>query len=81
MSASPVPLTDIFRAILMYAALAEIVGVLVAWLKVRKTEAWQARPREDGSIRILSIYIAGVTGLVVVWGVLVGTSVVIGSRL
>jgi len=67
-STDPIPVTDIFRSILMYAVWAEVVGVLAAWLKVRRTDAWQGRPREEGSIRMLSRYIAGITALVVAWG-------------
>jgi len=80
-STDPIPITDVFRSVLMYAVWAEIVRVLAAWIKVRNTQVWQERPREDGSIRMLSVYIAGITALVVAWGVLVSVSVFIGSRL
>lgn len=80
-STQPVPLTDVFTSILLYAFWAELVGVPVAWLRVRKMEAWRNRPRESGSIRLLSIYIVQVTGMVVAWAILMSTCVVVGSRL
>ncbi|MEX2108702.1 MAG: hypothetical protein WD827_07430 [Solirubrobacterales bacterium] len=77
----PVPLTDIFRLVLLYAILAEVVGIPVAWLRVRKQEAWLERPEEEGRLRTLSVYIAQITGLIVAWGALIGICTFIGSRL
>jgi hypothetical protein len=76
----PVPFTEVFRAILFYGILAEIVGVPAAWFRVRKLEAWKERPEEFGRIGLLSRYIAKITGLVILWGVLVILAAVIGSR-
>jgi hypothetical protein len=80
-TSDPAPITDIIKSVLLYAFLAEIIGVPVAWLRVRKLDAWRERPREEGHIGLLSRYIALVTTLVVAWGVLVSVSVVISSRL
>jgi hypothetical protein len=77
----PGPITDVLKGILVYGLWAEILGVAVAWLKVRKLEAWANRAKEDGSVRLLSTYVAQVTLLVVLWGALVTACAVIGSRL
>jgi hypothetical protein len=80
-SGNPAPITDVFRSILVYAIWAEVLGVVVAWLRVRKLDAWRERPVEDGSIRLLSIYVVKVTGLMVAWAIIVSLCVIIGSRL
>lgn len=80
-NSDPVPLTDVFRSILVYAIWAQLVGIPVAWLRVRKLEAWKERPEEDGHVKLLSKYMAKVTGLIVSWAALVSICVVIGSRL
>lgn len=76
-----VPLTDVFRAVLFYGALAEVVGLPIAWLRVRRLEAWKERPDDRGPFGLLSLYIAKITALVILWGVLLIFSAAVGSRL
>lgn len=80
-TSDPTPITDIAKSVLLYAFLAELVGVPVAWLRVRRLDAWRERPKEEGDIGLLSRFIALVVLMVVAWGILVSVSVFIGSRL
>jgi hypothetical protein len=56
-------------ATLVLAALiwAELVGVSVAWLKLRKTAAWESRPPDVRRIDLLSRYVGGITALAGLW--------------
>lgn len=80
-ASDPAPVTDIFKSVLLYAFLAELVGIPVAWLRVRRLDAWRERPKEEGHIGLLSRFIALVVLMIVAWGILVSVSVFIGSRL
>jgi hypothetical protein len=42
---------------LWVAAVAELVGLPVAWWKLRRTEAWQGRPRDVRAVDLLESYI------------------------
>jgi hypothetical protein len=78
--AESVPLTDVFRAIFFYGMVAELIGVPVAWLRVRKLEAWRERPEEPGPLGLLSLYISKITVMLILWGILVSLSVFAGSK-
>lgn len=50
---------------------AELLGVPVAWLRLRKTTEWKERPAGSRRIDLLSRYVGGVTALAGVWAGLV----------
>lgn len=58
---------------LIFGALvwAELLGVMVAWLRLRKTAEWAARPAGTRRIDLLSRYVGGVTVLAGLWGGLI----------
>ncbi len=78
--AESVPLMDVFRAIFFYGFVAELIGVPVAWFRVRKLEAWKDRPEDPGPLSLLSLYISKVTAMLILWGILVSLSVFAGSK-
>jgi hypothetical protein len=50
---------------------AELLGVPVAWLKLRKTVVWESRPPDVRRIDLLSRYVGGVTVLAGLWAGLI----------
>jgi hypothetical protein len=59
---------------------AEMLGVPVAWFKLRRTDVWANRPPGVRRIDLLSTFVAKITGLAALWGAFVATSAVILSR-
>lgn len=72
-SASTVEVGPPEIATLVLAALiwAELLGVPVAWWRLRKTAEWAERPTGARRIDLLSRYVGGVTALAGVWAGLV----------
>lgn len=46
---------------------AELLGVPVAWLRLRRSPEWRDRPQGTRRIDLLSRYVGGVTALAGVW--------------
>lgn len=54
---------------------AELLGVPVAWLRLRKTPEWTERSREVRRLDLLARYVGKITGMVGIWAlVIVGGS-------
>lgn len=49
---------------------AEVLGVFLAWLGVRRTDTWKNRPEGGRRLDLLSAYVAKVTGLAALLGLL-----------
>ena len=62
-------------------ALAELVGVPVAWLKVRRTAAWESRPAGARRIALLRQFISPVAGFAALWSVVVAVAILLGWAL
>lgn len=63
------------------AVLAELIGVPFAWLRLRRTDAWENRPQGVRRIDLLATFIAKITGLVGLLAALVAVSGLIVSGL
>jgi hypothetical protein len=50
---------------------AELLGVSVAWLRLRKTAEWAGRPAGTRRIDLLSRYVGGITALAGLWAALI----------
>lgn len=46
---------------------AELIGVPVAWMRLRKTAEWSEKPTDVRSIDLLARFVGKLTGLVVLW--------------
>jgi hypothetical protein len=60
------------------AMLAQVVAVPTAWLKLRRTEVWAARPRHVRRLDLLVAFTARPVVLSAVFGGIVGLGVWIG---
>jgi hypothetical protein len=49
---------------------AEVLGVLFAWLSVRRTDVWKKRPKDTKGLELLAAYVAKVTGLAALLGLI-----------
>jgi hypothetical protein len=49
---------------------AEALGLFVAWLSVRRTDTWKNRPEGVRRLDLLTVYVAKVTGLAALLGLL-----------
>jgi hypothetical protein len=63
---------ELFRAMVMaiiwMGAYAQLLGMPVAWLRLRKTAAWEGRPDDVRRIDLLAEFILGPTVLTIAWG-------------
>ncbi len=58
----------LLEAIIWMGAYAQLLGMPVAWLRLRDTPAWKNRPKEVRSIDLLAEFIIGPTLLAILWG-------------
>lgn len=65
---------EVFKLVLGGAIFAELIGVPVAWLRLRSTAEWSDRSPGVRSLDLLSRYVRRVTGLVAAWAVVVALS-------
>lgn len=49
-------------------AYSQLLGMPIAWLRLRKTPAWKNRPNELRRLELLAEFIVGPTTLTVIWG-------------
>lgn len=56
------------EAIIWMGAYAQLIGMPVAWLRLRDTRAWKNRPAEVRRIDLLAEFIIGPTVLAILWG-------------
>ncbi len=55
-------------AVIWMGAYAQLVGMPVAWLRLRKSSTWQERPDGLRRIDLLAEFILGPTALTILWG-------------
>ena len=72
---------EVFKLVLGGAIFAELVGVPVAWLRLRNTTEWSDRPAGVRSLDLLSRYVRRVTGLAAAWAAVVSLSALLISGL
>jgi hypothetical protein len=64
--------TEILRAIFItpiwMGASAQLIGMPIAWLRVRKTQAWRGRPGNVRRIDVLAKFMLPATACAIVWG-------------
>jgi hypothetical protein len=56
------------EAVIWMGAYSELLGLPVAWLRLRNTPAWKDRPSELRGIDLLAEFILLPTGATIVWG-------------
>jgi len=56
---------------------AELLGVPVAWLRLRKTAEWSSRPQRVRRLDLLARYVGKLTAMVGIWTI----AIVIGALL
>jgi hypothetical protein len=61
-------LVGIAKTVIWMGAYAQLLGMPVAWLRLRKTPAWRDRPKELRRIDLLAKFIVGPTVLTIIWG-------------
>lgn len=69
--------SGILKLVLGSMIWAELLGVPVAWLRLRRTPEWTGRSREARRLDLLARYIGKVTGMVGIWALVI----VIGALL
>jgi hypothetical protein len=62
---------EVVKLVFACGVWAEIVGVTVAWFRLRRTDVWVDRDRSVSSLRLLSDYVGTVTALVIGWSLAV----------
>jgi len=62
-------------------ALAQLVGIPVAWIKVRGSSEWRGRPEGERRLDVLARFIRPVTEYAGLWAIVVAVFVVIGSAI
>jgi hypothetical protein len=67
------------KAAVWMGAYAQLLGMPVAWLRLRKTPAWENRPGEVRRIDLLAEFILGPTVLTIVWGWLAFVVIALGG--
>ena len=72
---------EVLKLILASLIWAELVGVPVAWMRLRKTEEWSNRPAGVRPLDLLSRYVGGVTALAGAWAIVVSLSALLVSGL
>jgi len=58
---------------------AELLGVPVAWLRLRHTEVWAQRSRKARAIDLLALYSGRITTLSAIFGGVVGAATWLGT--
>jgi hypothetical protein len=64
-------LVDIVKAGIFIGAYAQLLGMPIAWARLRKTAAWRERPDGIRRIDLLADFMIGATVLSIAWGALV----------
>jgi hypothetical protein len=68
-------------ATIWFGALAQLIGMPIAWLRLRRTDAWQARPRDLRRIDLLAGFIREAVDVTIVWTFLMILGVLGGALL
>jgi hypothetical protein len=55
-------------SVLWMGGLAELIGIPIAWLRLRRTRAWADRPADVRSIEVLAEFVIAPTAAAVLWG-------------
>lgn len=63
------------------AVFAELLGVPTAWLRLRKTQVWNERPRSVRRIDLLAAFVSRLTFLAALLGAITGVTTWIGAVL
>lgn len=63
------------------AIFAELVGVPIAWLRLRNTVEWSNRPEGTRSIDLLSRFVRPVTGFAGAWALVVSLTALLVSAI
>jgi hypothetical protein len=58
----------------------QVIGIPLAWLKIRKTEEWKSRPRDEFAITVLNRFIGVYLILAALYGGVVGFAMWIGTK-
>jgi hypothetical protein len=65
-------------AAIWFGGIAQLIGMPIAWLRLRKTEGWRRRPGEIRRIDLLAGFIREAVDLTIVWTFL-GVLVILAS--
>lgn len=60
-------------------AWAQLVGMPIAWLRLRKTPAWQNRPAGLRRLDLLARFMLKATALTILWGALIWAVAILGG--
>ena len=71
----------IVNMVLGAAIWAEVIGVPVAWLKLRRSDVWQDRPSNVRRIDLLTTFVAKITALAAVLGAVAAASALAASEM
>jgi hypothetical protein len=72
-------LSDFVMLVVWMGAWAQLLGMPVAWLRLRRTDAWKNRPAGLRPIDLLARFILRVTVVTVVWGCIVAIVGLLGG--
>src|SRR3954447_24590883 len=72
-------LADLTRLVIWMGGLAQLVGMPVAWLRLRNTSAWRQRPPELRRIDLLALFILPSTVVAIAWGWLLVIVIALGG--
>ena len=72
---------DIVKAAIFMGAFAQLLGMPIAWLRLRGTAAWRERPEGIRRIDLLADFIIGATVLSIAWGTVVVLADAVGLDL
>lgn len=70
---------EVFKLVLGGAIFAELVGVPVAWMRLRRTGEWANRPEGMRSLELLARFVKPVTGFAAAWGLVVALSALVAA--
>ena len=68
-----------FEIVIWMGALAQLLGMPVAWLRLRNTPAWKNRPAGVRRIDLLARFIIRATASAIVWGWVMLVVIVLGG--
>jgi hypothetical protein len=72
-------LSELIRLVIWMGGFAQLVGMPVAWLRLRNTSAWRERPPELRRIDLLSLFILPSTVVAIAWGWLLAIVIALGG--
>lgn len=73
--------TEIVKLVLGSMIWAEIIGVPVAWIKLRGTQEWANRPRDVGCLDLLARFVGKITAMVGIWALVIVIGAIVGSAM